>query len=1683
MGRKRKGEAEKNPDSDKPGTKGHEKTEFDNRGCRDPKTGVCKARFPRDTHESTGVDPETGALIMKKGEAWMNTFTPELSYILRCNHDVTSLMSGTAIKSVIAYVADYITKTPLKTHVMFKSVQEVFSRNTELLGNASKPRKEKARSIITKIVNALTAASEIGGPMASMYLLKHPDHYTSHRFRTCFWKGYVYEVLRAWDDSDNIEKEGNTKVMLGVKKKSAAPKDIEVVAVSPVTDYVCRPSEYEDVNLYDWLRLSEKQRLPRPRKSKATRTVEHTEIVEGDSEFEDLYGVDDIIDDTEGEVVDDEVDIETTGDSEHIAQAFGGGQMLPTEEEEDSSDDESDLLGTSVDKVATHYNISTHPTKSFFSSLEEEEEESDTESVTVIGSQRRVESQYIQSQYSNNDNDGDLSDSVSTTVVGNTQRSTQFAQLAEPDSESEDELLLTTETSRKLEKDILVEKAAHVKQKRAKYTLFTENHPQFATHHVRLMPEAEALVPNFIGGSLPRKDSGSREQYCMTMLTLFKPWRSGKDLRSSTDVLWDQEFSKYSFSDRDKNVMKNFHIRYECNDARDDFSAQRKRLENGVKAPVTYSRDDLDEMDTRYHLDGYELPVRDKEAKALERAQTDGEQPAILDRSKKYQLADELLKVSGWSRKMSSLVKSTPKPKQVKFDKDKSGGEWKQLLDNMRQEILEARDAEANSKEKDVPVQWPPINTEVNEVKVVGSKYFLHKKFRADNVNTQKLIDDTVSKFSLNDDQERAFRIVANHSIESSGQHLKMYLGGMAGTGKSQVIKALVHFFAERKESYKFLCIAPTGAAASLIGGSTYHSMLGILRGRGPSGGDSISTLAQVRARLLAVRYIFLDEVSMVDCQSLYTICAKMCASLKNDGEPFGGINVICAGDFAQLPPAVGQSLYAHTVGRVIHRTNTILQQEASIGKALWHQFTTVVILRQNMRQRSQTAEDAKFRTALENLRYKACTSADIELLQGRIPGKGEGRPSINAPGFKNVSIITRWNAVRDKINIEASKRFAMDTSQDLVDFYSVDRLGKDSSESAPKRQRKRVVNPLRKTNIVTTELQDLLWDLNPALTEHHAGKLSLCIGMPVMLKQNEATECCVTNGAEAEVVGWKFHPLDENRNALDTLFVKLTSAPRTVQVEGLPENVVPISCSTKDVKCTLPSKAMLTVTRTQVAVLPNFAMTDFGSQGRTRPYNVCDIHNCQNHQSAYTQLSRGSTLQGTLIVQPFDPSKLLGGISGSLRQEFRELELLDEVTKMRWEETVPSVVTGITRSELVHSYRKWRGESYTPKTMHSALKWDDHNPFPIEDVQEDARWQILQPRGKSEVRPSNNAPTDEFPNKTANSTTGFVVAQGSQSLDKVSDYNGLKNTKRKATDGDGNSKPVKRTRTTSDQPLCVLKGFPWDSINHSCAYDSLLTILMAVHTERKEGWLELASRTNQMLKILGELFDQVYSNTMSLIDARDHMRNVAGQINPELGPRGSMPTDAYTLAEHMLNPDVRRLQKEYECTNCDYTSAWMKCREGNSQSIRKEASWLFDDGHRVKHNKGKGRHRRLKVSEWLDITMEQDCDLYCPSCDGELYVNYSYRGKGPAFLYLTIYACNPIIETEIRVPGENTIYRLCGVVYHRANHFVARIVDKSGNVWYHDGCVTGSNIKYVKIVSDMSNNGWLKTCIYRVSA
>ena len=107
---------------------------------------------------------------------------------------------------------------------------------------------------------------------------------------------------------------------------------------------------------------------------------------------------------------------------------------------------------------------------------------------------------------------------------------------------------------------------------------------------------------------------------------------------------------------------------------------------------------------------------------------------------------------------------------------------------------------------------------------------------------------------------------------------------------------------------------------------------------------------------------------------------------------------------------------------------------------------------------------------------------------------------------------------------------------------------------------------------------------------------------------------------------------------------------PKTINLPGLPVNVVPISKSTTAATCCLPHDSIISIKRQQVVVLPNFAMTDYASQGKTRKYNVVDLGLCYTHHSYYTCLSRSASASGTVIVQGFDSKKITGGLSGFMR-------------------------------------------------------------------------------------------------------------------------------------------------------------------------------------------------------------------------------------------------------------------------------------------------------------------------------------------------------------------------------------------------------------------------------------------------
>lgn len=117
---------------------------------------------------------------------------------------------------------------------------------------------------------------------------------------------------------------------------------------------------------------------------------------------------------------------------------------------------------------------------------------------------------------------------------------------------------------------------------------------------------------------------------------------------------------------------------------------------------------------------------------------------------------------------------------------------------------------------------------------------------------------------------------------------------------------------------------------------------------------------------------------------------------------------------------------------------------------------------------------------------------------------------------FRDVSIITGTNLYKDEINKLGAICFAQEMGQLLMNFFSDDSPHITQADPNEVKGVKQVVE-------LTSEMKDGLWSQPPSSTDKHiVGKLSLCVGLPVMIQYNFATEMCMTWGQEGFVHGWQ---------------------------------------------------------------------------------------------------------------------------------------------------------------------------------------------------------------------------------------------------------------------------------------------------------------------------------------------------------------------------------------------------------------------------------------------------------------------------------------------------------------------------------------------------------------------------------
>ncbi|EAU33931.1 DNA repair and recombination protein pif1, mitochondrial precursor [Aspergillus terreus NIH2624] len=145
------------------------------------------------------------------------------------------------------------------------------------------------------------------------------------------------------------------------------------------------------------------------------------------------------------------------------------------------------------------------------------------------------------------------------------------------------------------------------------------------------------------------------------------------------------------------------------------------------------------------------------------------------------------------------------------------------------------------------------------------------------------------------------------HVLDAVVQHGKsIFFTGSAGTGKSVLMREIIKKLRDkyRKEPDRVAVTASTGLAACNIGGVTLHSFAGIGLGKDkvPELVKKVKRNPKARNRWLRTKVLIIDEVSMVD-GDLFDKLEEVARLIRNNGRPFGGIQLVVTGDFFQLPP------------------------------------------------------------------------------------------------------------------------------------------------------------------------------------------------------------------------------------------------------------------------------------------------------------------------------------------------------------------------------------------------------------------------------------------------------------------------------------------------------------------------------------------------------------------------------------------------------------------------------------------------------------------------------------------------------------------------------------------------------------------------------------------------------------
>ena len=335
----------------------------------------------------------------------------------------------------------------------------------------------------------------------------------------------------------------------------------------------------------------------------------------------------------------------------------------------------------------------------------------------------------------------------------------------------------------------------------------------------------------------------------------------------------------------------------------------------------------------------------------------------------------------------------------------------------------------------------------------------------------------------------RKTQLIQELCSRGAKEQLLMFLSGKAGSGKSHVIKTALAFLKKfcnncdipfDSDVVKVTAVTGCAAANLKIPGATTIDRAAHLTNLNPK---------RQHPDWINTNLLFIDEISFMSTMKLEKLDRYLKIQTGRSDVLFGGVHIVFAGDFYQIPPVMAEN-------KALYMGNNVQ----------WGALNAVIFLVKNHRFK----DDPEYGELLERIAKGEATKKDIETINSRvITGKKNSIKDVPHPQYACAK-----NSERNSISTDIFRQHVKDTHKNSLKSPTHTIIIESLISKTSHMGKKHSVN--HHTTIYNNCGDADIQSANKRTNKHVDPALKLFTGIPIMLNSNEYIEQGRGNGTLA---------------------------------------------------------------------------------------------------------------------------------------------------------------------------------------------------------------------------------------------------------------------------------------------------------------------------------------------------------------------------------------------------------------------------------------------------------------------------------------------------------------------------------------------------------------------------------------